>query len=613
MAFEYPKKIRSIIQSSASQRRSTSRVWDLCILYLEGKQHLDWDTSRKRFSISERYRSERVTVNRIIGIYRTVLARLDTAYPSVAVLPASNSWEDITRALASEQALHYYWSNAKIKYVIQDAIGWLLSTGNVALHTFYSQEENRIITNVVRPYDIFFEKNATSWDESDWVSIRSIVRRKDLKSAYPEHAEAIDAVSSAQNDELGVEVPEGRVELFETHWHNGKYAISVGETYLYKGTCPGNLTPIQFIRYTKIPNRIWGTGLVSGLIDLQNQYNRSRSQQMLNVRLMSNPVWLIPKTSGVSRIQNRVGENIYYNAAGGKPERVAAPPLPGYVGENVMQLHNEMMDVAGVHNTSLGKRAVGITSGKAIEALAAQDSSQLDSTMQDIERAVAEMAKVVLVLMKAYYTEPRMIRMMDNAGAVIHKELKGTSLVQTPEIHIEAGSLFRKEAQDRDMRIMDLLEAKLIEPEQAMKELSFRSANTFALDKMQSLSHAMDMLDAAKSGLRIEIFPEDDLSSFAEVFGQFIRSEAYYGMPPDRQNYIRDIYVSITTFGQPQEEYAMAQQQKVFPRQDKPSEVAETISLTESVDAREQIAGEDMDLQQMKSEAESIQGVRGPA
>tara|TARA_R110000765_G_scaffold76454_2_gene149793 strand:- start:627 stop:2468 length:1842 start_codon:yes stop_codon:yes gene_type:complete len=613
MAFEYPKNLKTLLQSSASQRRSTSRVWDLCILYLEGKQHLDWDTTRKRFSTSDRYRSERVTVNRIIGIYRTVLSKLDTAYPSVAVLPASNSWEDITRALASEQALHYYWANAKIKYTIQEAISWMLTTGNVALHTFYSKEEGRIITNVVRPYDLFFEKNASSWDESDWVSVRSIVKRDDLKDAYPDKAEEIDAAAEAQTDELGTKIPTGRVELYETHWHNGKYAISIGSTYLYKGACPGNVMPIQFIRYTKIPNRIWGTGLVSGLIDLQNQYNRSRSQQMLNVRLMSNPVWLIPKTAGVSRIQNRVGENVYYNAAGGKPERVAAPPLPGYVSENVMQLHNEMMDVAGVHNTSLGKRAIGITSGKAIEALTAQDTSQLDSTMQEIEKAVAEMAKVALVLMKAYYDEPRMIRMMDNAGAVIHKELSGTSLVTTPEIHIEAGSLFRKEAQDRDAKVMDMLEAQLITPEQALKELSFRTANTFVLDKMQSLSHAMDMLDAAKSGLRIEIFPEDDLASFAEVFGQFIRSEAYYSLDAEKQNYIRDIFVSITTFGQPQEAYAMAQQQKVFPRQEKPSEVAETISVTESTDAQGQIATEDVELQQMKAQAGSVQGMRGPA
>ena len=288
---------------------------------------------------------------------------------------------------------------------------------------------------------------------------------------------------------------------------------------------------------------------------------------------MGNTKWVVPKTAGVanSAITSRPGEKIYYNPAGGAPQQIAPAPIPEYVIHNMTRLQSEMGDVAGLHSVSLGKRAVGVTSGKAMETLAAYDTSQLEGTQYYIEQAVAAMAKTALMLMQKYYTEPKMIRMLDDSGRVSFNAIQATSLSEDPEVFIEAGSLFRDEAQDRDAKVMELLQMGLIPPEEALDELSFRTGNAFVSKKVRALAHARDMLEASKQGAEIEIFQSDDLAAFKEVFSEFIQGAEFYTLAEETQEYIRDILVAVESAGLPDQVYLqMAGNQEVFPRQVEP-------------------------------------------
>jgi hypothetical protein len=226
-----------------------------------------------------------------------------------------------------------------------------------------------------------------------------------------------------------------------------------------------------------------------------------------------------------------------------------------------------MMDVSGIHSTSLGKRAVGITSGKAMQTMAELDMSQLQQTQLRIEDRMSKVAENVLGLMKLYYTQSRMVRMFDSAGKIIFKQINNLDITDSPEVFIEAGSLFRTEAQDRDRKVYDMLELGLIQPDQALKELSFRTGNKFVMAKMESMAHAQELLQAASIGYDIEIFKSDDLSSFLQVFGDFIRTPAYYELGEERQEYIRDVFIAIENGSKPAQELAAENlNDKVFPR-----------------------------------------------
>ena len=590
MAKEFPKNIKGLLNDSRRDKTAVRRAWNLSLKFLEGQQWLSYDGRAGAYITSKTSEgTSRVTVNLLLNIYRNVLSRLALAYPGVVVIPASPSYEDILKAKSSETALRYYWHKDDVKETVEELIKWLLTTGTAALHTFYDPGMECVRTEAVGAYDIFFEQAVINPDDSRWIGLRSYVDREDLKEAYPGKAEEIENAPSPQEPDYGQistapneGPPKDRVEVFDIYWRDGRHAVITGSTYLFKQKqMPTKTFPIQIVRYTEIPRRLWGKGLIEPLVDLQLLYNRARSQVVHNVELMGNPKWLVPKTAGVSThaITSKPGEKIYYNAAGGTPQQVAAAPLPSYIADNITRLQSEMGDVAGLHSVSLGKRAVGVTSGKAIQALAGHDTSQLQISQSAIEKSTATMARCALELMKEFYTEAKMMSMLDQYGRVTFASIQSTNIVDIPEVFIETGSLFRDEAQDRDAKVMELAQAGLITPQQALQELSFRTGNAFISEKVQAMAHAKDMLDAARLGARVEVFMSDDLEAFGKVFGEFMQTEEFYQLDQERQDYLRDVLLSIESAGQPDDVYrTLLGANKVFPRSQPPTMDPQTMA-----------------------------------
>ena len=604
---EFPKNIKGLISNSRVEKNSERRLWDLTLRFVEGRQWISYDRRVGQLLTTRltQENSSRVTVNLLINMYRNVLSRLALSYPSIAVMPATPSAEDIVKAKASEMAIQYYWHRDGIKKKMETLIKWLLTTGTGAFHTYYDPDDGHVTTRVYGAYDIFFEKGVISPDDSRWIALRSFSTKDELKEIYPDHAKEINESSTGTDDNYGIvssgttgEPPKDRVELFEVYWRDGRHAVVIGGTYLHKGKWKTKTYPIQIIRYTEVPRRLWGLSMLAPALDLQLLYNRARSQVIHNVELMGNPKWLIPKTSGVSShsITSKPGEKVFYNPAGGAPQQVAAAPLPGYLLDNISRIQSEMMDAVGIHSVTLGKRAVGVTSGKAMTTLSEKDTSQLQITQEAVEYGTSKMAMVVLELMKKKYTEDRMVRILDQYGQVAFKALKNTDIVDEPEVFLEAGSLFRDEAQDRDAKVMQLLEMGLIEKDVAMQELSFRTGNKNVSERVQSVSHARDMLDAVRLGGQIEIFASDDLKSIKEVFAEFMRTTDFYELPPDTQEYARDVLVAVATAEAPNEDYEnLMASKKVFPRgtsKTDPAGVAKTMHAPGSLQAQNQVAQE---------------------
>jgi hypothetical protein len=611
---KWPVGLKSVISESKTDRIKEERSWDLSLLFLSGNQWLTYDESLRQYELTRPRRGQqtRVTVNLLLNVYRNLLSRLSVAYPSIVVLPASPSPEDIVKAKSSEIALQYWWQAQNVKDVIEKGIEHLLTCGTTGFHTFYNPESKDVEIEAVSPYDLFFEPKVTCPDMSAWIAVRKYHTKEELIEAYPDHKSEIEtsAEISEGNGEGSLEsrVPANRLEVFEFYWKDGKHAILLGNTYLFKeDKVPGGVFPIRVVRYTQIPMKLWGIGLIQPLIDLQWYFNKGRSQILQNVEMMGNPKWLIPKSAGVSSkaITNVAGEKVYYNMAGGKPEMIAPVPIPSYLIDNLRSLQAEIMDVSGVHSVTMGKRAVGVVSGKAINALAERDLSQLQITQSNIERGTREFAKCALVLMSKHYSERKMVSMMDNLGNVIWKELKGTNILDNPEIFLEAGSLFRHESGDRDQKVLEMLQMGLIPPDEALKELSFRTGNAQVAEKVQALSHAEDILETARAGYPIEIFTSDDIGSFKKVFGDFMKTEEYYQLPPERQQYIADVLISLDTAGMPDEAYQQAMMmRKVFPRQQMPgsgnlqSKLA-TGNVGQSPMTDDQVQGEQVQSQKM--------------
>jgi hypothetical protein len=183
--------------------------------------------------------------------------------------------------------------------------------------------------------------------------------------------------------------------------------------------------------------------------------------------------------------------------------------------------------------------------------------------------------------------------MLDGLGAMVFKSLKNTDLVDVPEIFLEAGTMFRDDTADRDQKVLQLLQLGLIPPNIALQELSFKTGASFVLDEVANLNHANEMLDAVKAGAQIEIFATDDLKSFKKVFGDFVKTDAYYLLSEEVRDYIRDIVVALSTFQppNPQDPAENKVKYKVFPHAVAPNDQANFAKemLVSSAPAQEQM------------------------
>ena len=558
-----PSQIASFSNQFYNDASSCYNIWRLCSDVISG-----WRLGRgvgipavpQMNGVAQWMRPRDIAVNLVQPLFRNVVARLSTEQPYVGVVPATESEDDIQKAQAAEQALRYHWRDAKVKQVLQTLVEWLTLHGTAGLLTYMEGDDVR--EEAIAPERLRAEPGVADPSESRFLAVTRITTREQLKRQFPDASRAIDEApppsmltALPSNSPLGNRYAPDRVEVLEAYTRSGHWFLLVGEggTVLAQGKTPRNCMPLQVVRYTHVPGQFFGMGMVEVVLDAQYAYSSVLNQMLRNARLMSNPKVLIERSSKVDEnaFTTREGEKVFYS--GVQPSVWVPPPLPAYFQQLPPLLQSLIHDQAGIHSTTLGKRAVGISSGRAIEALSANDLAQLQTTQDAIENAVQDMARCALLYMREYYSEGKMIREFDRGGSSIYTVLNSTDISEDPEVFIEADTLFSAEVKSRDQRTLDLLRLGLLEADQAKKMLSFHLDPLAPIKLITDIEHAKKVLQGVidNPGVSAEVYPSDNLKVFEEVVGNFIRSDSYYELPKDRQDAVHQFYLRILNVGTP--------------------------------------------------------------
>lgn len=574
------RTFREQYDQSKRDRLQLVKAWDLSSQYLKSKQYLRWDKDKLKWLQQETVdaRRNRVTQNFLLGIYRNVLARFSTVTPSLAVMPRTPAHDDILKALANEMVCRSHHDREQIDKKLAKGARHLLRTGTMALRAYWDPGAGKTRSCVHSANDLFAEPKCTDWEESAWVAVRRFEDRQTLLDDYADKADVISEAAEARKDEREQELSEDRLEVLDVYWRrDGKHEVRlVGvEEPLFVTEVPGKRVPVQIARFTTVDDELYGLGLLFALIDSQAQYNKLRSKLFDGIDLMVNPGWWIPHNSRVdlSVRTDYPGWKQHYNAAGGKPEPASLNLNFGQLFEMLRLIQSEMLDIAGVHAPAMGKTARGLDSGEAIKAIVAQDVSHLQITQDEIEACLQEHYRDVLGYEQTYRTEDQMVRAHDYAGKIVYRTVRATDLYDEPEIVLEAGTLFRDHVEDREKKMLDLWDRKLVQdPQEVLSGLSFRTGQVQAVRKMAAIAHAKDLLEAAKrvgQGMiaGVEIFPTDDVTAIKDVFGEFIQTPEFYELAPGAQQYVRDVLIRCWMPNAPIEEFGAAANQKIWPLQ----------------------------------------------
>lgn len=572
--------IAAEIRQSLNLNTQFRQVWEVCIEFLRGNQEpgiaVSGVTTTGAQIANRIWQPENIIINKILPLRNTVASRLATAYPAMTVMPASDSMDDQMKMKASELLLRYFWQENKLKSKLKRGVLWLTDTGNCWLHECYDEVSGDANVELVSPFDGLCEPYVSDAKDARWKGIRRYTTNEALELRFPDQVKEIKAHGESSRDatsyrQIGPNAkPRDRVEVWEVYTDDGRHLMMLGDYVLWEGKTTTSKIPLQQIRYSEISGYLQGVGLVEVCLSSQIMRNRFNTQIMKNAYLIGNPKILRPTEAGVEpgAFASDAGEIIDYTG-GHAPSYLHAPPLPDYLVSLPARLDADMGDAASQHAISLGKIS-GAKSGVAIDALTANDLSPLQLVQDNIEEAVTDMSVCILELMKAHYTEGKMVRMLDTDGQFVFLELHQTDLSDNPQVFLEAGSLFRAEAQDRDQKTLEMLKAQLITPEQAKRALSTHTVTNDMVDTMKKIRRAKDLLEAVVKFKRPlqDVRAYDDLDSLLEVFNDFMHSPDMYRLPIGVQDLVDNAVAQITQMKTQKQMAAQGQlPQPQFPQQ----------------------------------------------
>lgn len=464
------KMILAWQRDAANHRKQFDKHWGERRKAYKGKT---WQNAQSTQNNGSKQTPE---MNLIRVVVQTILPILTDASPGFNVLPRDPTDTNFTKMLGD--SLDSLWERLGMPIRIVEVLMDQSIMDNGVLKVLWNPdlEDNRgdIDIEVKDPENIWVNKGAIDFDrECKYVIERIIKTVGEWKRLFPDKADKIHAdTTSEQRQKEEAERPTSEVTLvspvdqgknkdadpgegigddnsFAEGWEVWYQDETVEEfeledkdglkqKQLRKKFPNGHLTTIlpwqkirlqsvenpnegpgfnPFVRFvdTILPRSFYGEGLVESLIDIQKMLNKVAQTIVEYMRLMSNPLWIADKTSGVNwdKVTNKVGL-IILKEHGTEVRRDIPPAIPGYIFEFFRLLQSFSNEVSGVHDVTQGRKPAGVTAAEAIETLQEAAHTRVRLKERNMQVSLSKLAKLVISMMLQKYRAPRYHRI---AGA----------------------------------------------------------------------------------------------------------------------------------------------------------------------------------------------------
>lgn len=219
--------------------------------------------------------------------------------------------------------------------------------------------------------------------------------------------------------------------------------------------------------YAPVSTRFWSKGMVSDLVQIQAELNRSRTILHQIRDLMGAPKWGLEKGCGVSVITSEPGQNVWVNRGFQMPVPLS-PNVQGVEGlhELVAQhLIDDMNTVASQQDVTQAKVPQGVRSGLAIQALQEQDNSVLAPASRSRETALEQLGTMVLRLASKYYKDYRLVSLHGQERQQDVQYFRGDDLRNNDRVIIRPGSLMPKSRAAEAEKVFELVSTGVLNPQ----------------------------------------------------------------------------------------------------------------------------------------------------
>uniref|UniRef100_A0A6M3XSV3 Putative portal protein n=1 Tax=viral metagenome TaxID=1070528 RepID=A0A6M3XSV3_9ZZZZ len=557
-------------------RSSYEKQWLINVAFLYGKHYFAVDKrpisgieERIYWEIKnlERKKKTRRVANYILPLYRSLLARMLMMKAQVNAEPTTNSERDIATARVSQEVLEDFWQEANknnpllcqqsggMILVLRKLFSFLLSIGRGYLKPYFNPsttakaylndqivegEIGEVETKILSVLDVFVDPMRKYLIEQNVMPI------DDIKRQYNVEVEKEDIGLSELEQQLHNLIESQSNEKYEdsarvyemweiptTKHPQGRYIIATNNKLILDEGIPPeykNRIPYFAFDYLDLMLSSFPQGMVEQLISLQEEYNFTVT------RLAEYKKWFagklkVPKNCKLeTKYDDEIGQIIKYDPTGGEPKFETPPPPPAFLSEDLLRIRRDMEDIAAVHDSTKFQQAQ-IRSGTAIENLNEIDNSQIAPVILGIEQQLAFFCEMVLDIMQAKYTEPRILSITgDTLGADVNV-FKGEQLQGNRRIKISLGSSMPQSKSDRQGLIMLLADKGYITKQKALELMEFGQIEGVfhSVDEQAAKSENQEML----KGTFPEPMPYDDHTIHLAKHQEFMKSKQYKLLPQE--------------------------------------------------------------------------------
>ena len=219
-------------------------------------------------------------------------------------------------------------------------------------------------------------------------------------------------------------------------------------------------------------------------IPLQDAINVQKRQIIDNLRRLGNGQVLVDKDAmsqeEAENITNETGLIIRGEGAAsqGKVKREPGIPLPAGHFENLAHSEQAFDNIVGVHGATRGS-AKSNTLGQDLVSRQ-QDFTRIDLITRVLNRGVARIANGLVQMMRMYYDESKVIKILGENGAVEFVRMNGDDIEDWIEIEVRSGQSLPMDKATLRTEAIQLWQLGALDPVSLFERLDFTNPEKFA-------------------------------------------------------------------------------------------------------------------------------------
>ena len=566
-----PDHVIETIKVAQRKISALELTWHESLAFFDGDQYVEQSgvtgrlerlETREGTAAKPRHRHRRIR-NRFTPAITRETALCSNRVPVFECAPINGDALTTGTARLEEKVLLGAYQQFGVKNIAIDVMTYALVTGAGFTWTYWNPDRGNFVANEgdkwLREGEVetqVLHQGEVMWDggsfaDSRWYCVRKAQPIKRVIGQYgyigPANLEP-DAQTAPFEARKG---EEQRDLVFVYHYlerpcseyRRGRYLCMVqGQLIRKEADYPysdgdGNVIDepvIEYMPFISRRHRARPMGMGEMLVPIQRDINRMVSQILTIKDLAQSPQVFAPTGSLRQQLDSTPGAVWEYRPiAGLKPEWRTPMEVPASMWRALDQALGDWAEITGQ-----GQLPAGVESGTGVQAINEREQDRRASFISHIASWYSSYGERLLNLMRANYTEERLMIVRGRFGSESIRAFKGSRL-RPVKVRVAEGSIVPRTRDAQRMLITQLIDKGLVEPRKAIAAMQSGTADSlidsYELDVAKANREIQQMVATGTfegSGVPMVDETADDHQVHLEVCTNWMKTEDFESQPP---------------------------------------------------------------------------------